>query len=109
RRMCGAGDALSRPVSASSFVGPVDHHGLQRVEIALPRLSSEAPPRVRVARLPSRADAGAREVYVLCVILMVEAGRQKAPQVHRRAAAIFRELLYLRIISLVGRDAFGQL
>ena len=66
---------------------------------ARPRRALDHPPRVRVARLPARADAGRREVDVLRMILAVELRGNQPRDVHRRAAAPRRELLRLRRVA----------
>src|SRR5258708_6585128 len=91
--LCGLARRLAR--SLARFM---DHHPLQHVDVALPRLLGEDVLSVGIAGTPTGPNARTREVDVLGVVLTIKARRQKPYNVHDRAAAIRGELFHPRVL-----------
>src|SRR5208282_5885450 len=98
-----------RSVIAPSSACFVNHHALQRIDVALPRLLQNHAPGVTITRLPARSNTCIAEVYVLCVILAPEARGEEPNEMHRRAAAEGCEFVYRRIVALTVRQPLRKL
>src|SRR5260221_2890934 len=87
----------------------VDQRALQRIDVADPGLLGDDPLGMLVARLPAAADAGAREIDVLGVVLAVEPRRQQAHEMHRGGAAVAQEFAHFRIGALLVGEPIAKL
>src|SRR5216117_434320 len=79
----------------------MDDHAFHRVDRLLPRLAREHLPRVGVAGLAARGDAGGREVDVLAVVVALELGGEEAHDVHGGAAAVAGVALDVGVAALL--------
>src|SRR6516162_1421701 len=89
--------------------GLVDDDAGQRVDVTLPRLFGEHPPRMLVTGPPTGCDAGSREVDILSMVLAVEPRRQQPHEVHCGMTAVGSQLLHRRIIACRRGEAHTEL
>src|SRR6516162_6712913 len=87
----------------------VDDDAGQRVDVALPRLFGDDPPRLLVTGPPTGGDAGPREIDILGMILAVQPRRQQPYEVHRRVTTVRGPFPHRRIIACPRGEPHAEL
>jgi hypothetical protein len=86
----------------------VDGDAHHRIDRRVPRTPLQNPHRVRITGLPTGMNAGAGEVDVAQMILVIESRRFEANDVHESAAAVARHLRDGRRCTLLFRHQPDQ-